>query len=145
MKSSILKLVVIYIASVILAACSGTSNVDITEKFLIDSGFVVEVDLIEKQRKASWLIAEITKEEKDEIINLINQAVSDTRSAVKNQIKELYPEDELRNANKDKNSTKYKIIKNEIGKIAKLQTEELNSNLEIGLSDIRYRYGCCLQ
>jgi hypothetical protein len=145
MKIYIYKLAVICVISFILGGCSESTTVDITEKFLIDIGFLSEVDSIEKQRKASWLIAEITTEEKEEIVNLIDRAVSETRSTVKNKIKELYTYDELKEAFKDKSSAKHKTIKDEFTKIIQVQIEELNSTLEIGLSDIRYRYGCCLQ
>ena len=145
MRTFIHKLVAICFISLVSAGCSDSTTVDITEKFLIDTGFKAEVDYIEKQRKASWLIAEITAVEKEEIVSLIDRTVSETRSTVRNQIKGLYSDDELEEALRDKSSAKYKIIKNEFTKITQDQTEELNSTIEVGISDIRYRYGCCIQ
>jgi hypothetical protein len=51
----------------------------------------------------------------------------------------------LQRAIKNKNSAEYKTIKNNLVNIFKAQIEELNEVIEIGISDIRYRYGCCLQ
>jgi hypothetical protein len=144
-KETYIKALFLLIAAVIFVACNNAANVDITERFLMDAGFTVEVDLLEKKRKTAWQKIDITTEEREEIITLIDQTVSETRAAARNRVHELYPEDVLQRAIKNKNSAEYKTIKNNLVNIFKAQIEELNEVIEIGISDIRYRYGCCLQ
>jgi len=137
--------VLLFIASVILVACNNSADIDITERFLMDIGFTTEINLIEKQRKAAWQKIDITNEEREEIVNLIDQTILESKSAFKNKIDELYSKDKLTGAMKDKKSSHYEEIKNNLIEISETKTEELNGTLDNGISDIRYRYGFCLQ
>ena len=144
-KKIFLNPVVLFIASVILVACDNSANVDIIERVLLDVGYTAEMELIEKQRKTAWQKIDITNEEREEIVNLIDQTILGSTSTFKNQIAKLYSKDELTGAIKDKNSSRYKEIKKKLNEISETHTEELNGILDNGISDIRYRYGCCLQ